>query len=184
MIAYWKRRQILEPDGLTLHFTGHRTLAKLLKPHYASLSSCVKWGLQKYLAHKVLKYIWADTCKVLKTVLGVGRSNPPISMSITAPSFRRGQEFEALLLLTGDALQDCVYSKHLCDEVLSPSGTQITLDCRSPKTASSSSPVFLAYNATNGRCRHPYGLRLHPPRGTWGTSENDANMVLVLLALL
>lgn len=52
------------------------------------------------------------------------------------------------------------------------------------KTVRSPGPVFFSGNATNGRPKHPSGLIQLHTCGTWGTSEDEAKMMLVVIALL
>lgn len=44
--------------------------------------------------------------------------------------------------------------------------------------------MFFSGTATSGGSKHPSGLVWHHLRGTWGTSEDDAEVVLEVLALL
>lgn len=98
-----QRRQILEPNGLTLHLTSSGSLAKLLKPHCASIPSCIKWGSQKYLPHiyELINATFLEKCL---------ECNPPLPQSILGPSWGRCQEYKALIDLYSRCFQDCAYS--------------------------------------------------------------------------
>lgn len=114
---------------------------------------------------KLFWSVWVD--KVLTTGLGVGRSQLPQSLHKPAQSCWRGQEGKALIALLGDAIQDCVYSKQLCTEDLSSSGTKSTHIAAVYKRASSPSPAFLSRNAS-GRWGIVLGLDHISPVGLGG----------------